>query len=125
MSSYSMSAILERMAAADPDACREFVDRQGLEASSELPRIIETLKRAVFAEQCSRPQELMAWKFPERYESIGADRLKAVLRAVEASALEQLSPGLDQMSFADLCVLSSLSSHLEQALEMKRSAYRV
>ncbi|GEM_PF-1901962 len=113
-----MPEILADMAGVSPAACHEFARRQALAGHGEdLQQAARLLHDVAFSVQLDRPAELHAWKYPETFEPVDIELLKAVLQAASEGDADSVKAQLADQAFATVTALSSLATHLRQASE--------
>ena len=113
-----MPEILADMAGVSPAACHEFARRQALAGHGEdLQQAARLLHDVAFSVQLDRPAELHAWKYPETFEPVDIELLKAVLQAASEGDADSVKAQLADQAFATVTALSSLATPLRQASE--------
>lgn len=112
-----MTEIVNGMVCADPAACYEFVRRQTRENIAALAAGAALVGDAAFQLECARPDELMAWKFPEHYEAVPGrifpDAIDAGAQGDKDAVLEQL----ERLAFSHLATTASAARHLQRSAE--------
>ncbi|KEZ76491.1 hypothetical protein [Salinisphaera hydrothermalis] len=116
-----MKALLAGMASVDADACHEFARRQHVAGyGPDLATAAALIHDLAFAAQLERPDELLAWKYPETFTPIDTEVLTQLLQAASENDRETGAALIAEQSFADITALSSIASYLSQACEQLR-----
>lgn len=116
-----MNALLAGMASVDADACHEFARRQHAAGyAPDLATAAALIHDLAFAAQLERPEELVAWKYPETFTPIDTDVLTQILQAASENDRDAARDLIAAQSFADITALSSIASYLSQACEQLR-----
>lgn len=116
-----MSELLAGIASVDAEACHEFARRQHVAGhGADLKTAAALVHELAFAAQLDRPEELMAWKYPEVFDPVDAKMLTDLLQAASEDNRETARQLITNRSFADITALSSIASYLEQAVEQLR-----
>lgn len=121
-----MNDLLAGMAIVDAEACEAFARRQHQAGYAEdLGHAAAMLHEQSFAAQLSRPDELMRWKYPETFDSVGVERLTQILQAASDQDQARVDQLLVDQPFATLAAFTSIASHLNQAhRQLKRTGLR-
>ncbi|WP_348767088.1 hypothetical protein [uncultured Salinisphaera sp.] len=122
-----MNSLLAGMASVDAEACQEFARRQHAAGhGADLQTAARLLHDQAFAAQLDRPAELVAWKYPERFEPLDQTLLTTALQAASDNERERVHGLIAELDFADITALSSIANHLARACEQfgRFGAYR-
>ncbi|MES1950215.1 hypothetical protein S4A8_05128 [Salinisphaera sp. S4-8] len=111
-----MNTLLAGMASVDAEACHEFARRQHVAGhGADLQTAAHLLHDQAFAAQLDRPAELVAWKYPERFEPVDQALLTTLLQAASDNERERVRSLIADLDFADITALSSIANHLARA----------
>src|SRR5699024_6864135 len=107
--------LFHALASADAMAAAEYVRRQPQDKLSRLHNAAGLLASVAAAVHLSRPDELMAFKYPEQFAPVDektlADALGALVAREDTGAARAL---LEPLSFTDVAAIRSLAGFLQQ-----------
>ena len=109
----SMQAVIAGLKRAEYAACYEFCRRQASDIRPGLAAGAEFLGEIAFELECRQPQALLAWRFPEQYESV--ECLPTALDAACGAERETVYQLLADAPFADLAAIASACAHIKSA----------
>lgn len=117
----SMNALLAGMASVDAEACHEFARRQHVAGhGADLATAAALVHELAFAAQLDRPEDLVAWKYPEVFDPVDEKMLADLLQAASEDNRDAARQLITNQSFADITALSSVASYLGQSVEQLR-----
>lgn len=107
----SMQEVVAGLKRADYAACYEFCRRQSPEVLEPLAVGADRLGDIAFELQCRQPETLLAWKFPDAFESF--EQLPAALDAACEGREGDLYPMLADAPFWALAATASACSYIK------------